>query len=254
MNCDEFVNFLDYWIKSNEWVIEAGLFSRHLCYSVMIDKSTRCPPSRDVPEFSDTWPSFHLHIFCNYQIQPRNSTNASVLILLLLSLLLPLLLNAGRLKIAQSRVASRIACDKAAASRKAVASVERDAIQIIAIPIERNAKLLSGVRITFFFSFRKKKIIISFVNNSVITFTRTSNPYLLQLGYITHDIIHIFHLTSAGVWKMIELWSFSIEIDDVNMWAVALSFKTERHRHGKMASFLYHINRRFPPRSPLVWE
>merc|ERR1712071_29272 len=46
---------------------------------------------------------------------------------------------------AQSRVASRIACDKGAASRKAVASVERDAIQIIATQIERNAKLLSVV-------------------------------------------------------------------------------------------------------------
>lgn len=57
------------------------------------------------------------------------------------------------LKRVQSRVASRIACDKAAVSRKVAASVERDAIQIIAIPIERNAKLLSGVRILFLFPF-----------------------------------------------------------------------------------------------------
>ena len=42
------------------------------------------------------------------------------------------------------------------------------------------------------------------------------------------------------------------EFDDVNMWAVALSVERQCHRHGKMVSFLYHINRRFPSRSPPV--
>ena len=42
----------------------------------------------------------------------------------------------------RNRVASRIACARAAASRKAAVCAERDAIQIIATTIERNAKLL----------------------------------------------------------------------------------------------------------------